>query len=98
MARSMFTLLLLFAVASASPAPLMADDGLVRQIRQQLPLWIADDKARFEGPEIREVQLDLKLYDDATDSVTRDALEDMLLDDWLALDAVDDILDKMRLI
>ena len=98
MERLMFTLLLLFAAASALPAPSTADDAAVKWLRQQLPIWCVDDKAQFEGPELILIKLDLKLYDQTQDPATKDALELLMIDDWHALEAVDDLLDTRKVI
>ena len=67
------------------------------KVRQQLPLWFTDGLGQFERPELAQVTADLELYDSATDSATRDALESMLRDDWNRLELKDEQLHSMRI-
>lgn len=67
------------------------------KVRVQIPIWESDSLGQFERPELAQVTADLELYDSATDSATRDALESMLRDDWKRLELKDEQLHSMRI-
>jgi hypothetical protein len=70
----------------------------VDKVKEQIPIWRADKSGQFENPELDLVEDDVKLWDNATDALTRDAIQEMLIEDWYKLVAVDEQLKNEKVI